>query len=200
MEQSKSKDRGILRNRVPTTKVPLVIGLVLAIFTLGTGSDQGLSVTASVRKEPKTELSFLHFRMEQTPEHAPPSRLSVLVRGQRIDLRGLAPGSRLGRLRVESSNSDQLDLEMRLRSRSGADRSDLEIFFESSKYPDLPLAEGTLTNTATGFEMKIQIADRILDLRRRFFVPQSLAAEIDFEIPLDLSDNNNLSLSVTSTH
>ncbi len=116
-----------------------------------------------------------------------------------MDLGGLAPGSRLGRLRVESSDGDRLDLEMRLLSQAGGNRCDFEIVAEASEYADLPLAKGTLENTGTAFELEIQLMDWLIDLSRRLAVPQSLAAEIDFDIPLRTHDEE-LSLSVSATH
>ena len=193
---AKSTHMGILGNRLSMARVALAIGLLVPASIAATGRESRLSYRVSVRENPKTDSSHLHIRLERTSSHTAPSHLNILGKGPRLDLSGLTAGSRLGHLRAESSNGDQLDLEIRLVSRPGANRCDFEILAES--YADRPLAKGTLENAATGFEMGIQLMDWLVTLSRNLIMPQNLAAEIDFDIPLR-PNNDELSVFVSAT-
>ncbi len=188
------RDLRFLQNGILAVQLALVgIG---AVWTAWAEQDPGLSSSASVRQGSETGSSHLSIRLEQAAEHSPPAHLSIRGKGPAVDLRGLGAGSRLGRVTVESSDGDRLDLEMLLSSASGANRCDFEIRAASAVYADLPAAHGTLENISTGFEMEIRITDWLVGLSQELLLPQSLTAEIDLEVPLRPTAAGDLSLTV----
>lgn len=72
-----------------------------------------------------------------------------------------------------------------------------EIPAASAEYADLPAAEGTLRNTATGLEIEIWVADWLTNLSDDLLLPHGLPAEIDVDILLRPTAAGDLFVAVT---
>lgn len=178
--------------------VVLVMGTTIAVLVSALGQAVEFSSSASIQQNRETGTSHLHLRLEHSPEQPLPSGFKVLGKGQSLNLGSLSVGSRLGRVTLETSYGSRLDLEIRLLSQPATNRCHFEVVPEAG-FDDLAVADGSIENTDAGFELEIQVADRVMSLSRRFAQPQGLTAEIDFDIPLALPSTGSLSLSVFGT-
>ena len=179
--------------------VVLVMGTTIAVLASALGQVVELSSSASIQQKRETGTSHLHLRLDHSPEQQLPSGFKVLGKGQSLNLGSLSVGSRLGRVTLETSHGSRLYLEIRLLSQPTSNRCRFEVVPEEAGSDGLAVADGSLENTAVGFELEIQVADRLMSLSRRFSQPQGLTAEIDFDIPLALPYSGGLSLSVFGT-